>query len=185
MPAAMSIKATSNTLPSTPSTQGVQKVHSKLQMRASGDAGGKGGNASFTGNVGRAHVDGDKGGNGGDATYAVPQGQYFVMGDNRPESSDSRIWGTLPRSDIVGRAFFMRIPSLRASWLGIRCAASVHTLTSVSDPGRPLVTAALRAHLRELGLDFGHDAKLAHRPSSCKPVRRQRSASTLRRPSSC
>ncbi|MEI8147894.1 MAG: signal peptidase I [Actinomycetes bacterium] len=33
----------------------------------------------------------------------VPVGQYFMMGDNRPSSCDSRIWGTLPRSLIVGK----------------------------------------------------------------------------------
>ncbi len=35
----------------------------------------------------------------------VPPGQYWVMGDNRPNSRDSRFFGTIPKSLIVGRAF--------------------------------------------------------------------------------
>ena len=37
----------------------------------------------------------------------VPDDHYFMMGDNRDNSSDSRVWGTVPRSLVKGKAFFI------------------------------------------------------------------------------
>lgn len=47
----------------------------------------------------------------------VPQGDYFMVGDNHPWSCDSRVWGAVPRSDIVGKVFLKIWPFSRFSWI--------------------------------------------------------------------
>jgi signal peptidase I len=47
----------------------------------------------------------------------IPPGDYFMMGDNRGESDDSRFWGPVPDSWIIGVAFFTYWPPDRIGTL--------------------------------------------------------------------
>ena len=50
-------------------------------------------------------------------TIVIPAGHWFMMGDNRGNSLDSRFWGPIPTSWIIGRAFATYWPPSRIGLL--------------------------------------------------------------------
>jgi signal peptidase I len=47
----------------------------------------------------------------------VPANHYFMMGDNEADSCDSRFWGTVPHSSIIGKVFLRIWPISRIGFL--------------------------------------------------------------------
>ena len=50
-------------------------------------------------------------------TIRIPSGEYFMMGDNRGESDDSRFWGPIRGSWVIGQAFFTYWPPDRIGFM--------------------------------------------------------------------
>lgn len=72
-----------------------------------------------------------EGNNAGAFSADIGQNEYFVMGDNRQHSSDSREWGLLPKSNIIGRAWMTILP---ANKFGIQKRVNYNGLSSLIAP---------------------------------------------------
>jgi len=52
-----------------------------------------------------------------DELVKVPEDTLFLMGDNRPGSLDSRVFGPVKQSEIIGVVFFRYLPVASAGWI--------------------------------------------------------------------
>jgi signal peptidase I len=49
------------------------------------------------------------------ALTRIPKDEYLMMGDNRASSCDSRVWGLVPRKNLIGEVFATYWPPSRIS----------------------------------------------------------------------
>lgn len=58
-------------------------------------------NSEWSANAGRT---------AGNIDVVIPEGELFLMGDNRPNSLDSRSFGTVPANDVIGKLAARMLP---------------------------------------------------------------------------
>jgi signal peptidase I len=70
------------------------------------------------------------------SAQVIAKGQYFMMGDNRAESCDSRVWGTVPRKNLIGEVFATYWPPNRISIYSTYVSFGLGALGLLRLPGR-------------------------------------------------
>lgn len=53
----------------------------------------------------------------GQSSWRVPAGDLFVLGDHRQELQDSRVFGPIPKSTVIGRAWLRYWPMSAFGWV--------------------------------------------------------------------
>ena len=66
----------------------------------------------------------------------IPAGCYFVLGDNRGDSMDSRAWGVIPQSALVGRARLVLWSSDGIAGATARASAATDSSVRAGSSGR-------------------------------------------------
>jgi signal peptidase I len=75
-------------------------------------------------------------------TEVVPKGDLFVMGDHRDDSDDSRVYGPVPISDVIGRAIAVIWPIKDWQTLHIPSTFKQAGLAAASSPVTPMTALA-------------------------------------------
>ena len=70
----------------------------------------------------------------------IPAGEYFVMGDNRNRSSDSRVFGLVPRRNILAKAILRIWPLDHFGGLGTGTTLEPVTSTALAIPALGIAT---------------------------------------------
>jgi signal peptidase I len=70
----------------------------------------------------------------------IPPGEYFVLGDNRNDSEDSRYWGFVPASAIVGRPLLIYFSLAEPTESGLADLADEPAAPHLRPPLPPIPT---------------------------------------------
>jgi signal peptidase I len=78
------------------------------------------------------------------APMKIRPGMYFMMGDNRQSSCDSRVWGAVPRANLIGEVFATYWPPNRISIYSVYITLGVGLIGILRPRRRRRSTEAVR-----------------------------------------